>query len=144
MSVTASGDSLFSIAEPRSDADLVEVRAALAGLPGDGFLEIWIDHSPYPSLCALVNGERGWLMCLRHDGDAGFSSRNPRYSGPPEAQIEYRLANGQVDRYPAGWAYPRAAVFSALEYFARHRRVPETIEWFNDAGDGKTSPNEDL
>jgi hypothetical protein len=132
------------IAEPRSDAHLVEVRAALVKLPDQGFLEIWIDHSPYPSLCALVNGERGWLMCLRFDGDAGFSSRNPRYVGPPDAQIEYRLSNGQVDSFPAAWAYPRTDVFGALEYFARHRRVPETIEWFNHAGDGKSSPNEDL
>jgi len=134
----------FSVADPPSDATLAEVRAALARLPGHGFLEIWIDHKPYPSLCALVNGERGWLMCLRYDGDAGFSSRNPRYAGAADALIEYELANGQLDRYPAAWALPRAEVFGALEYFARHRRVPDTIAWFNDARDGKTSPNESL
>ena len=132
----------LNIGASRRDTDVDEVRAALATLPADGCLEIWIDHNPYPSLCALVNGERGWLMCLRYDGDAGFSSRNPRYAGSPDARIEYRLANGQVDVYPAAWAYPRADVFAALEYFARHRRVPEAIAWYNDAGDG-TSPNDD-
>lgn len=134
----------LSIADPRGEADLVDVRAALAKLPGDGFLEIWIHHDPFPALCALVNGEHGWLMCLRYEGDAGFSSRNPRYAGPPDARIEYELSNGQRDTYPAAWAYSRADVFGVLEYFARHRRVPDTIEWFNDSRDGRTSPNEDV
>jgi hypothetical protein len=134
----------LSIEEPRSDADLVELRAALSSAPPDGFLEVWIDHSPYPSLCALVNGAKGWLMCLRYDGDAGFSSRNPRYAGPVEAKIQYQLANGQMDEYPASWAYPREEVFEALLHFARHRKVPDAIEWFNDAGDGKKSPNQDF
>src|SRR5215813_10625316 len=114
-------DLVISITEPRSDAIVVDVRAALATLPDRGFLEIWIDHNPYPSLLALVNGDRGWLMCLRYDGDAGFSSRNPRYAGTPDALIEYELANGQMDKYPAAWALSRTEVFGALEYFARHR-----------------------
>ena len=133
-----------SIEEPRSDADLVGLKMELSAAPTHGFLEIWVDHSPYPSLCALVNGAQGWLMCLRYDGDAGFSSRNPRYTGPADATVQYRLGNGQTDEYPAAWAYPRKDVFEALLHFARHRRVPDVIEWFNDASDGKKSPNEDL
>jgi hypothetical protein len=38
-----------------------------------------------PILCALINGELGWLMYLREEGDSGFSSRNPNYDGPADA-----------------------------------------------------------
>jgi hypothetical protein len=70
-----------------------------------------------PSLVALLNESIGWLMYLRHaDGDSGFCSRNPtfgdsdvspdrafvsRFEGVLVPVIEYRLANGQVDQYPA-------------------------------------------
>ena len=53
-------------------------------------------------MVALINGEFGWLMYLRYDGDAGFSSRNPSYQGPSDAMIEYFLSNGQLDEYPVG------------------------------------------
>ena len=63
------------------------------------FEDIYI-RSPDPEgpiLCALINGDLGWLMYLRQEGDSGFSSRNPDYDGPADAQIEYRLDNGQHD-----------------------------------------------
>ena len=42
-------------------------------------------------------------MYLRNDeGDPGYSTRNPDYTGPEDAKIEYRLENGQVDEYPVG------------------------------------------
>jgi hypothetical protein len=81
-------------------------------------------------------------MCLRYDGDAGFSSRNPRYEGPANAVIDYWLSNGQRDEYPASWAYSTNEVFSAMEWFAATKEVPGSLVWFNDSGDGNTSPNE--
>lgn len=116
---------------------MAELATELSRLPGAGFAEVWVHHDAFPALCALVNGDQGWLMCMRSEGDAGFSSRNPGYSGPPNAEIEYMLGNGQVDRYPAAWAYSRAQVFDALHSFARTRRV-EGVSWFNDSGDGAT------
>lgn len=106
------------------------------------YAEIWVDHGNYPSLCALVNGDRAWLMYLRYDGDAGFSSRNPWYKGSKSAVIEYLLCNGQLDEYPASWAYPTGKVFNALESFAATRKTPSSIKWFNDSGDGNASPND--
>jgi hypothetical protein len=108
------------------------------------FAEIWITHDPFPAMCALVNGGSAWLMYLRHDGDPGFSSRNPAFVGPPAQKIAYMLGNGQLDRYPASWAYPTEKVFDALTVFARERRVPDWIEWFNDSGDGANGPNAGL
>src|SRR5678815_3132714 len=64
------------------EAALLELRAKLANLLPNAFAEVWVDHGPYPALCALMNGNLGWLMWARYEGDAGFSSRNPAYSGP--------------------------------------------------------------
>lgn len=100
------------------------------------FREEWIELSDGQSMCALINGDVGWLMYLRENGDAGFSSRNPDYSGPPDAQIEYELGNGQRDAYPASWALPVQMVRQAMEYFQRENRPPTFITWHNDSDDG--------
>ena len=120
-------------------AALLQLEEELAGT---GAAEVWVAHDAFPSACALVNGDLGWLMVLRYAGDAGFSSRNPRYGGPAEALLEYRLANGQVDKYPASWAYPRDILITALTHFVRHRTMPAGICWYNDSDDGRLSPNE--
>src|SRR4051794_32258296 len=93
------------------------------------FKEIWVESPDGQSLCALINGDLGWLMYLREEGDSGFSSRNPDYDGPPEALIEYRLSNGQHDLYPASWALSIAEVRRALEYFEREHRKPPFVNW---------------
>jgi hypothetical protein len=100
------------------------------------FDQIWIELPDGQSMSALINGGVGWLMYLRENGDAGFSSRNPSYSGPPTAEIEYKLDNGQHDSYPAAWALPIAEVQQALEYFRRELRPPPFVLWHNDSGDG--------
>ena len=99
-----------------------------------------VDFDPFPALTALVNGDVGWLMYLRYDGDAGFSSRNPDYNGDPSATVSYRLSNGQVDQYPAAWTYSRQVIFETMRTFAREGRVPASVAWFNDSGDGAVSP----
>lgn len=81
------------------------------------------------------------MMYLRHDGDEGFSSRNAAYAGPRELMMKFMLANGQMDEYPASWTYPVETVFDALVAFARDGRVPDSIAWFNDSGDGAASPH---
>ena len=64
------------------------------------YQEIWAETADGQFMCALINGKLGWLMYLRESGDAGFSSRNPRYDGPPDAELDYFLSNGQRDEYP--------------------------------------------
>jgi hypothetical protein len=97
--------------------------------------EIWADTPDGQSMCALINGDRGWLMYLRENGDAGFSSRNPNYAGPENSVIEYVLSNGQRDEYPASWALPKADVLRALEFFRREGRPPPFVLWHNDSRD---------
>jgi hypothetical protein len=105
------------------------------------FREIWLEAPDGGILGALINTEvGGWLIYLREPGDAGFSSRNPDYSGPPHEQVEYRLSNGQVDHYPRAWAYPVATIERALDHFRATGTPPTFIRWHNDSGDGETIP----
>jgi hypothetical protein len=96
------------------------------------FDEVWLTAPDGQSLCALINGGWGWLMYLRQEGDAGFSSRNPSYDGDPKANVEYRLSNGQVDHYPASWALPVDQVRRALDYFEKEHRQPPFVTWHED------------
>ena len=101
-----------------------------------GFDEIWVQAKDGQSLCALINGDMGWLMYLREPGDAGFSSRNPDYAGPADAMLEYYLSNGQRDVYPLSWALPIDVVRRAIECFEREEKPPLFIMWNNDSEDG--------
>lgn len=100
------------------------------------YQEIWVEIGDGQAMCALINGRLGWLMYLRESGDAGFSSRNPNYDGPPDAILEHYLNNGQRDEYPLAWALPIEEVHRALDYFQQEERVPLFITWHNDSGDG--------
>jgi hypothetical protein len=87
-------------------------------------------------LCALINGDLGWLMYLREYGDAGFSSRNPEYDGPADTKVNFKLDNGQMDEYPRAWCYPVDIVERALKHFVETGLPPTFICWHNDSGDG--------
>ncbi len=102
------------------------------------YREVWVKSPSGAMLCALINGDVGWLMYLRGDGDAGFSSRNPDYSGDPRETVEYLLNNGQMDEYPRAWAYPVETVERAIDHFRETGSPPLFIEWHNDSGDGRS------
>jgi hypothetical protein len=98
--------------------------------------EVWVEAADSSALLALINGDLGWLLYMREPGDPGFSSRNLGYSGLEEAMIKYRLNNGQVDEYPASWAYPTAMIERALFFFRSNGKPPAFISWHNDSSDG--------
>jgi hypothetical protein len=106
--------------------------------PRPQFLELWAFAPPDQSLCALISGEVGWLMFLRENGDAGFSTRNPDYTGRPDEFIDCYLDNGQHDRFPAEWALPVAEVQRAIEHFITHAAPASWLTWHNDSEDGDT------
>ena len=118
---------------PRFKRDYHYPGIAMNGSP---YREVWIEAPDGQSMCALINDQWGWLMYLREEGDAGFSSRNPVYAGAPEATIGYRLDNGQLDQYLASWAYPIAVIENALRFFEENHAPPPFIRWHNDSGDG--------
>jgi hypothetical protein len=94
--------------------------------------EIWVER-PEGRVCALVSGDRGWLMWLRSDGDPGLSSRDPAYAGPPDAEWPFVLGNGQVDYYPASWTLAATRVAAALEQFSGTSTMPSDVAWHDDA-----------
>ncbi len=95
------------------------------------FREIWLNSPEGPSICALLNKKIGWLMFLRQEGDPGFSSRNITFPG--NEMINYNLSNGQVDEYPASWAFSESEIFDALCYFVEHKDRTPSIEWHDDS-----------
>jgi immunity protein Imm1 of predicted polymorphic toxin system len=110
----------------------------MSGTADSPFREIWINSPSGRFLCALINGDVGWLMYLREEGDAGFSSRNPDYKGNPDETVEYRLNNGQVHEYPRSWAYPVEVIERAISHFRETGSPPLFIHWHNDSGDGRS------
>jgi len=96
------------------------------------FREIWLNKPDGRALCALINGDRGWLMYLREPGDSGFSSRNPDYDGPDEAVIQYVLSNGQGDAYPASWALPLEVLERAMKHFEKSGERAPFVTWHAD------------
>jgi hypothetical protein len=68
-------------------------------------------------LYALINGDLGWLMYLRESGDAGFSSRNPDYSGSTTDNTIITLARGHIQSMRSS---ERWITFGSM---ASHRRL---------------------
>jgi hypothetical protein len=128
--------------EPDKPKQVRELRTQLREAAKYQYAEVWVRYEEYPCICALVNGDRAWLMYLRYNADAGFSSRDPDYGGPADAMMGFYLSNGQYDEYPLAWTIPKKQTFRALEWFAAHGRSPEEITWHNDSGDGAKSPND--
>ena len=95
-------------------------------------LEIWVSDENGSSLCALLNRRCGWLMYLRFEGDAGFSSRNPSMEEAEEPKEAFRLSNGQVDAYPSAWTIDRKMVFDALVEFVASGQRPTKVNWHDD------------
>ncbi len=68
-------------------------------------------------------------MYMRYEGDAGSSTRNPQYTGPHKAMIEYYLSHGQCDEYPAAWNITTAEALRALEYFFDEKAMAPWLTW---------------
>jgi hypothetical protein len=107
-------------------ADLEEVFSRVRRLP---FVELWLTRPNGEALCALTNGDCGWLMHLPAAGDPGFSSRNPGYDGEPNAALSFQLSNGQVDEYPASWTLPLGELFAAIGYFCWSGGRTPSVAW---------------
>ena len=113
--------------------ELDELRLRLAQVRRTQFSEVWLQHADgWPAIGALINGEAAWLTYVRHEGDAGFSTRNPQYSGPAKSQLEYYLANGQRDEYPAAWNITTTEALRALEHFLEEETMAPWLTWEDD------------
>jgi hypothetical protein len=114
-------------------ATVPELQCLLAPYAGEAFREIWINAADGPALAALFNGTNGFLMYLRENGDAGFTSRNPSYAGELGMMIEFRLVGDQQDQYPAHWVLPEAVVSKTMEHFVEHGGRAPFVQWHDDS-----------
>lgn len=96
----------------------------------DQFKEIWLEGKNGESMCAFINGDIGWLMYLRFEGDAGFSSRNPNSTS--KKKIEFMLSNGQCDIYPEHWTYNIDELVTAMQSFLVDGKLPRQLDWHDD------------
>ncbi len=97
------------------------------------FLEVELSASGGgPILTALINGPVGWLMFLGEPGDAGFHSVNPDNLDDPDSKIEFVLANGQRDEYPASWALRRNMIAAVLDQFRLNPGKSDKVLWSED------------
>lgn len=100
------------------------------------FSEVWLEVGVKgPSLVMLVNGRDALLIYFPGHGKLfGFTSRNPAYNGAPDAQIEFILANGDMEDYPARWTVPLSAGCAVCRDFVEQQgaRSP-LITWHDDA-----------
>jgi hypothetical protein len=109
------------------------LRELLASVRKLDFAEVWLDKANGGAQCLLKNQDRAWLMFLRHkDGDAGFSSHNPDYTGPQDAMVEFQLSNGQGDEYPAAWCLPLETALRAVEHFFIYGEKAPWVHWHED------------
>jgi hypothetical protein len=110
--------------------DLDELRVLLAQVRRAQFSEIWMQHpAGWPAIGALINGESAWLTFVRHEGDTGFSTRNPQFTGSHRLMIEYYLSNGQRDEYPVAWNISTSEALRALEYFLAEEAMAPWLTW---------------
>ncbi len=114
------------------------LRTRWTHVHGRQFSELWLEAGDTgPFLGALVNGDAALLIYLRNnEGDPGFSSRNPHFSGSEDELIEFVLDNGQQDEHPAAWVVPLDEAQRACEYFLQSggERAPEIV-WHDDASE---------
>lgn len=94
--------------------------------------EIWIDGNDDSHLCALINGNMGYLMYLPDEDGRSFSSRNPDYKGDNNKLLDFSLENGQLDYYPLSWCLPLSTIEKALIYFKESKKCPSFIKWHDD------------
>jgi ribosome maturation factor RimP len=90
------------------------------------------------SMTALFTGGQAVLFLTGEEGEPGFSSRNPRFKGSPDARLAFTLSNGQEDEYPASWAVSGEDATRGLEHWFFTGQRPSFIHWHDESGPGTT------
>ena len=120
--------------------DLQDLHARLAAVRARQWtkLDLGLDEDNpgeggvFFGLIVLITGDRSFLTFFRYSGDAGFSSRDPAYTGPPTATLDFELSNGQVDQHPLAWTVTTEDALRVVEYAFLHRARAPWIAWHED------------
>ncbi len=109
------------------DASLSDIRSALHS--DVTYLEIWLTKKDGCVLSALVNAHSGFLVWMTPDCPEGWHTCASDYPYDDPGELEFRLANGQVDRFTEDLCIPRKAVLKAFgEFWESGHRSP-SISW---------------
>ena len=76
--------------------------------------EFWISTADGPAMAMLRNGDHGWLMYQRFNGDSGFVTKGDQ---DIQGYCTYKLSNGQIDEYPLSWCVDLEQGYKAIAYF---------------------------
>lgn len=123
---------------------LESLRSEWSAAQGHRYREVWVDHSEYPAIRALINGDRALLLYLRGPDDPGVLSRDPGHDGDLEEdeEVDFLSGGGEWDSYPVGLTVSTAEALRILEWFAAHRSPPESAAWYDAAGAGSSEPDD--
>jgi hypothetical protein len=116
---------------------LDELRNCFTTISQEQYAEMSLEGTSNSSLLMLNNKEqaRALLMFVRnHDGDPGFSSRDPQIPESSDTFVEFRLSNGQLDRFLLSWTLPISEAWKVCEYFfTTNGRMAPWIMWHDDS-----------
>lgn len=107
-----------------------EVRQALRDARKEDRAEAVVRRED-ESMTALFSGGQSVVFVLSGD-EAGYSSRNPRYTGSPDARLTFTLSNGREEDYPASWAVSGEDATRALEHYFFTGQRPSFIHWHDE------------
>jgi ribosome maturation factor RimP len=93
------------------------------------------------SLTGLFSAGQAVLFLTGGEGEPAFSSRNPKYTGSPDARLTFTLVNGREEEYPASWAVPGEDATRALEHYFLTGQRPSFIHWHDESGTTGTTHN---
>ena len=83
------------------------------------------------AMTALFSGGQSVVFVMIGD-ESGFSSRNPRYTGSPDARLTFTLSNGREEDYPGSWAVSGEDATRALEHYFFTGQRPSFIHWHDE------------
>lgn len=112
---------------------LSELRAILSRTREAACQELWLVHRDGQRICMLRSGSRAFLMFQSGDDDTGLVARAGG-DAPDAATVEFTLANGQRDEYPAAWTVSAEQAVAALEHFFATAVLAPFLAWSDDSG----------
>jgi len=118
--------------ESTPDTVAAAVAAIRDHLSGRRYSEVWLSLSEGRDVSMLVNGNRAWLMYLVNTDEECWHTLGGAEASDRK-EVEFRLANGQMDRYPESWVISTEAAVTALEYFLRSGERDPAVSWLRDS-----------
>jgi len=118
--------------ESTPDTASAAVAAIRDHLSGRRYSEVWLSFTQGRDVSMLVNGNRAWLMYLVNTDEECWHTLGDAKVADAE-EVEFKLANGQLDRYPESWLISTEAAVAALEYFLKRGERDPALRWFRDS-----------